>query len=89
MNIKNEIVEFINSDESNGALLITGNWGCGKSYLVKNIINEFKQSNEHAIAMISLFGIDNISMLHERVKDEYLEFSSDLLGKTARKSLVH
>ena len=42
MNIKNEIVEFINSDESNGALLITGNWGCGKSYLAKNIINEFK-----------------------------------------------
>ena len=46
MNIKNEIIEFINFDENNGALLITGSWGCGKSYLVKSLITEFNQGNE-------------------------------------------
>ena len=85
MNIKNEIIEFINADENNGALLITGSWGCGKSYLVKSLVNDFNQGNELAIAIISLFGIDSISMLHERIKDAYLEFSSGLFGKTARK----
>ena len=85
MNIKNEIREFINADENNGALLITGSWGCGKSYLVKSLVNDFNQGNEFAIAIISLFGIDSISMLHERIKDAYLEFISGLFGKTARK----
>lgn len=85
MNIKNEIIEFINADENNGALLITGSWGCGKSYLVKSLVNDFNQNNEFAIAIISLFGIDSISMLHERIKDAYLEFNSGLFGRTARK----
>ena len=85
MNIKNEIIEFINADENNGALLITGSWGCGKSYLVKSLVNDFNKCNDFAIAIISLFGIDSISMLHERVKDAYLEFNSGLFGKTARK----
>ena len=85
MNIRNEIVEFINADESNGALLITGHWGCGKSYLVKALVNDFNKHNEYAIAIISLFGIDSVAMLHERIKDVYLEFNSGLLGKTARK----
>ena len=38
MDIRNEIVEFINTDESNGALLITGHWGCGKTHLVKALV---------------------------------------------------
>ena len=86
MDIRNEIVELINADESNGALLITGHWCCGKSYLVKAIVNDFNKCDEYAVAIISLFGIDSISMLHERVKDAYLEFNSGLLGKTARKA---
>lgn len=86
MDVKNEIIEFINSEENNGALLITGKWGCGKSYLVKNIVKEFNENNEYAIAVISLFGIDSVAMLNERIKDEYLELNSGLLGKTARKA---
>ena len=46
MNIKNEIREFINADENNGALLITGSWGCGKSYLVKSLVNDFNQGKK-------------------------------------------
>jgi len=36
--------------------------------------NEYKKGNKLAIAIISLFGIDSISMLHERIKDAYLFF---------------
>ena len=46
MDIKNEIMDFINSEENNGALLITGSWGCGKTYLVKTIINEISKENK-------------------------------------------
>lgn len=85
MNIQQEIIEFIGTEENNGALLITGSWGCGKSYLVKALVDDFNQGNEYAIAVISLFGIDSVAMLHERIKDAYLEFNSGLLGKSARK----
>lgn len=85
MDTKKEIIEFINSNESNGALLITGKWGCGKSYLIKNLIREFNEDKKYAIAIISLFGINNVASLNFRIKEEYLELNSGVLGKTARK----
>lgn len=85
MELKNEIVNFITNKELNGALLISGKWGCGKTYLIKQIANEFNNKKEYAVAIISLFGIDSVSALAQRVKSEYLEISSTLLGKTARK----
>ena len=33
MGIKEEILTFIRREEETGALLITGKWGSGKSYL--------------------------------------------------------
>lgn len=70
MDTKKEIIDFINSNESNGALLITGKWGCGKSYLIKNLIREFNEEKKYAIAIISLFGINNVASLNYRIKEE-------------------
>lgn len=86
MDVRNEIIDFINIDDNNGALLITGSWGCGKSYLVKHLISEINNKQEYAISVVSLFGINSVAMIHNRVKDEYLEFSSGLLGDKARKA---
>lgn len=86
MDVKNEVVEYIDQEGNNGALLITGNWGCGKSYLIKELISELNKSGDYAIAIISVFGIDSIGALNQRIKDEYLEFCSGLLGKKARKA---
>ena len=73
MDIQKEIEEFIEAEENNGALLITGKWGCGKTYLIKSFISDFNKEERYAISFISLFGIDSVAMLHERIKDEYLE----------------
>ena len=86
MDIKNEIIEYIQTKELNGALLITGKWGCGKSYVIKEIAKELNANKECAIAIISLFGIDSIAALNDRVKAEYLEHNSSFLGKTAIKA---
>ena len=40
MDIRSEILDYINRNETTGALLLTGPWGCGKSYLVKDIARE-------------------------------------------------
>lgn len=84
MDMKKEIEEFIKTKEHNGALLVTGKWGCGKSYLIKEIINEFNIKRKYAVSVISLFGVDNIAVLNERVKEAYLELNSSFLGKNAR-----
>lgn len=85
MLIENELNLFIKSEENNGALLITGKWGCGKSYLIKKCVNDFNSKNKYAIAIISLFGVDNIASLNTKVRDAYLEFTSGIFGKKAQK----
>lgn len=63
-----ELNNYITSKETSGALLLTGKWGCGKTHL----INKFKNENqkEYAIIVISLFGIDSISLLTNRIKEQ-------------------
>lgn len=85
MLIENELNLFIRSEENNGALLITGEWGCGKSYLIKKYVDDLNSKKEFAIAVISLFGVDNIASLNAKVRDAYLEFTSSVFGKKAQR----
>lgn len=85
MDIKAEILDYINCNETTGALLLTGPWGCGKSYLMKQIAKELNDERKAAIAVISLFGLDSISAINKRVKDEYMTFKLGTMGKAARK----
>jgi len=85
MNTKDEIIDFISAKENNGALLITGQWGCGKSYLVKHISEKLNKTEEYYIAVISLFGIQSVATLNHCVKEAYLDANTGFLGKTARK----
>lgn len=86
MNIKEEIKEYLRGFENCGALLLIGQWGSGKSHLVRTIVNDLAKKESYAIAMISLFGVDSVASLTERVRDMYLEESSVLWGKAARKT---
>lgn len=85
MDIKSEILDYINCRETTGALLVTGPWGCGKSYLVKQIAKELNQEKKAAVAVISLFGLDSIPAINKRVKEEYTSFKLGTLGRSARK----
>lgn len=64
-----ELKLYINAPEISGALLLTGKWGCGKTYL----INQFKEEADQdrfAIVILSLFGIDSISMLTSKIREQ-------------------
>ena len=85
MDIREEILDYINRIELPGALLLTGQWGCGKSYLVKEIAKEQNSQKKAALAVISLFGLDSVDAINKRVKEEYTSFMLGSFGKSVKK----
>ena len=81
MDIQGEILDYINRNETTGALLLTGKWGCGKSYLVKEIAEDQEKDKKAAMAIVSLFGLDSIAAINKSVKDKYLGFQLGALDK--------
>ena len=81
MDIQGEILEYINRNETTGALLLTGKWGCGKSYLVKKIAKDQEKDKKAAMAIVSLFGLDSVAAINKSVKDKYLGFQLGSLDK--------
>lgn len=69
MNVEQEINNYITTKENNGALLITGKWGCGKTYLLKSIIKNFNNEDKYLLSLISLFGVDSIESMHKTIKE--------------------
>ena len=72
MNIENEIIDYIDRVEVNGALLLSGKWGCGKTYTIRHVckrINKRNSNSEHKtiIVLVSLFGIDSIKSLENKL----------------------
>ncbi|MBD9051704.1 P-loop NTPase fold protein [Ruminococcus sp.] len=84
MNTVDEIRAFISQKENNGALLLTGKWGCGKTFLVNQVINKLNQGNDFIAVSISLFGIDSIELLHNEIKNKV--FFSRGFEETQKKS---
>ena len=83
------ISNYIRMNNS-GALMITGNWGCGKTFFIKNtVIPSVKGSLGKNIIMVSLFGITDLSEIPERILyaywDEFGKENAGLdLGKVAK-----
>ena len=84
MNTVDEIRAFISQKENNGALLLTGKWGCGKTFLVNQVIEELNQGNDFIAVSISLFGVDSIELLHKEIKNKV--FFSRGFEKAQKKS---
>lgn len=89
-----ELEDFCKEPCPVGAILLSGEWGCGKTYLIEETLaNVLKDT--HIIIRISLFGISSIAEINERVKEEwfcaYLQQSkslakaNDLLKKIQKK----
>lgn len=84
MKTTEELDLYIKSPEISGALLLTGKWGCGKTYR----IDQFKKmvdSQEFAIVVISLFGVDSISALTQKVREQVALATFFIPGKAQNK----
>lgn len=79
MNPINESIKTYLTMESSGALLITGEWGCGKTYYLKNKLFTKDFDLTHTCGdsfipiIVSLFGITDLKEIPERVLSAYLD----------------
>lgn len=64
-----EIENYIEEQDQNGALLVTGKWGSGKIYLIRQIEKKLNQEPKYLMAVVSLFGIEDTNTLSKKVKE--------------------
>lgn len=77
-----ELLYYCEEPEPVGAVLLTGEWGCGKTYLIDN---ELKASlkDKACLIRISLFGITTIDGIHMAVKQAWIsEYNRDKKWKS-------
>lgn len=72
MNTIDELLYYCRESEPVGAVLLSGEWGCGKTYLIDH---ELKPSldGEAIVLRISLFGITRPEEIHDAVKNAWVE----------------
>jgi len=75
-NIKNYLKSYIKNEINlNEAILITSNWGSGKTYFIKNLIKEV--DNNVKVIYISLFGVNSTKDIREKIYEAFHPFLSD------------
>lgn len=72
MNTLEELLYFCNEPEPAGALLLSGEWGCGKTYLIKyDFSNAIK--DKAVVVCVSLFGITSVEGIHNAIKSAWID----------------
>lgn len=82
-----EIIKYCKEDHHAGGLLLSGKWGSGKSYLLKNELKKILEST-HVLIFISLFGISSIDEMKKAVMTAWIDKSGLLKGLQVGKKLA-
>lgn len=87
MDTLTELESFCRRSGHIGALMLTGEWGCGKTYLIdnelkKNLNDDSKpKEQKYLVVRISLFGMDSLEKIHEKVLETCILEEANAQGK--------
>ncbi len=81
MKIEDEIRIYCQEIEPVGALLLTGEWGCGKTYFINHTLKD-KLSNEAVLLRISLFGITKPEEVQKAIRQAWVRAWLEETGNT-------
>lgn len=76
-----EMEGYCREKQPAGALLLTGEWGGGKTHFVVNKLQPHLK-NSHIFIRISLFGIKDVNELQASVKKKWIESIADYITKS-------
>ena len=73
MTTLDELKDYLNITNPAGAIMVTGKWGCGKTYLIDHDLKyDDEVKDKIVIIKVSLFGIANAKELNLEVKKRWL-----------------
>ena len=75
-----ELKYYCNETAPVGALMLIGEWGCGKTYLIGHTLSEALKDS-HIFIRISLFGVSSIDAISTAVKRAWIEVNFKNKGK--------
>lgn len=81
-----ELIYYCKEPKPVGAVLLSGEWGCGKTYLIEHDLKDMLKEKFY-ILRISLFGITSIEEIHKSVREKWLEayYESKNISNVAEK----
>lgn len=81
-NLKQGILNYLQM-ENTGALMVTGPWGCGKSYFFEHILFAELKDDKYKPIRVSLFGMSSLGELSKNIVCEFAQYATDnkSLGK--------
>jgi hypothetical protein len=72
MNTIDELLYYCDEPEPAGALLLSGEWGCGKTYLIKHNFSDAIK-DKAVVVCVSLFGITSVEQIHSVIKTSWVD----------------
>lgn len=73
------IKNYLENDKTRSAIMLTGAWGCGKSYYIQNdLVPALTDKEENRCVVVSLYGIKSLEALSKSI---YLEVRAKALIK--------
>lgn len=70
--------------ESSGALMVSGEWGCGKTYHIDKVIIPALQKKDYNPVKVSLFGVESINEIPIRIAEKYRTPDADSEEKNSK-----
>lgn len=82
MELNEYIKHYLEEDKTHTAIMLTGEWGSGKTYYVEKTLTPFLQEggDKNRCIVISLYGLDDISDISKSI---YIELKLKLLDKNS------
>jgi hypothetical protein len=83
------VTDYLQDNETEYAIMISGKWGCGKTYFWnKNIVPNLKEQGRKNI-YISLYGVKTIDEIEQKILYKLLNFSTNYkLKKSDTSSII-
>ncbi|MCM1535439.1 MAG: KAP family NTPase [Clostridium sp.] len=94
--LNNYIKHYLEEDKTHTAIMLTGEWGSGKTYYVENFLVPFLQdkNQKSRCIIVSLYGIENISDINKsiymdlRMKAFEINSEAKATGKLIAKTII-
>ena len=73
------IKHYLDEDKTNTAIMLTGEWGSGKTYYIEKALAPFLQEEKkHRCVVISLYGLESLADISKSI---YMELRMKALDK--------